>query len=170
LDHAEVQAVPNRGLAAVVLILCLAFVLPSAFAILHSELFRLYHSAFGRSAANSIAAFGNSNRLSARPRRVPLRLTQFDAQLPSAAPLQRPRHTFLSRALHHPGPPLGLPEIRQELLFESLPHYTSSPNDESQVTCRISQAAMRNSCYPSRWSGFPAVEYDISYRFGSGKS
>jgi hypothetical protein len=37
------QAVPNRGLAAVVLILCLAFVLSSAFAILHSKLFRLYH-------------------------------------------------------------------------------------------------------------------------------
>ena len=37
------QAVPNHGLAAVVLILCLAFVLSSAFAILHSKLFRLYH-------------------------------------------------------------------------------------------------------------------------------
>ncbi len=37
------QAVPNRGLAVVVLILCLAFVLSSAFAILHSKLFRLYH-------------------------------------------------------------------------------------------------------------------------------
>lgn len=36
------QAVPNHGLAAVVLILCLAFVLSSAFAILHSKLFRLY--------------------------------------------------------------------------------------------------------------------------------
>lgn len=37
------RAVPNRGLAAVVLILCLAFVLSSAFAILHSKLFRLHH-------------------------------------------------------------------------------------------------------------------------------
>jgi hypothetical protein len=37
------QSVPNRGLAAVVLILCLAFVLSSAFAMLHSKLFRLYH-------------------------------------------------------------------------------------------------------------------------------
>ena len=37
------QPVPNRGLAAVVLILCLAFILSSAFAILHSKLFRLHH-------------------------------------------------------------------------------------------------------------------------------
>jgi hypothetical protein len=37
------QTVPNRGLAAVVLILCLVFVLSSAFVILHSKLFRLYH-------------------------------------------------------------------------------------------------------------------------------
>jgi hypothetical protein len=38
------EAVPNRGLAAVALILCLAFVLASAFAILHSKLFRLYQT------------------------------------------------------------------------------------------------------------------------------
>jgi len=37
------QPVPNRGLAAVTLILCLAFVLCSAFALLHSKIFRLYH-------------------------------------------------------------------------------------------------------------------------------
>ena len=37
------QPVPNRGLAAVTLILCLAFVLSSAFALLHSKIYRLYH-------------------------------------------------------------------------------------------------------------------------------
>jgi hypothetical protein len=37
------QPVRNRGLAAVTLILCLAFVLCSAFALLHSKIFRLYH-------------------------------------------------------------------------------------------------------------------------------
>ncbi len=37
------QEVPNRGLPAVVLILCLAFTLFSAFALLHSKLVRLYH-------------------------------------------------------------------------------------------------------------------------------
>jgi len=42
-ESGDSQSVPNRGLAAVVLILCLAFVLSSAFAILHSKLFRLYH-------------------------------------------------------------------------------------------------------------------------------
>jgi hypothetical protein len=37
------RPVPNRGLAAVVLILCLAFVLCSAFVLRHSKIFRLYH-------------------------------------------------------------------------------------------------------------------------------
>jgi hypothetical protein len=37
------QPVPNRGLMAVTLILCLAFALSSAFALLHSKLYRLYH-------------------------------------------------------------------------------------------------------------------------------
>jgi len=37
------QPVPNRGLAAVTLILCLAFALSSAFTLLHSKIFRLYH-------------------------------------------------------------------------------------------------------------------------------
>jgi hypothetical protein len=37
------QPTPNRGLAAVALILCLAFVLCSAFALLHSKIFRRYH-------------------------------------------------------------------------------------------------------------------------------
>jgi hypothetical protein len=37
------ELVPNRGLAAVTLILCLAFALSSAFTLLHSKLFRLYH-------------------------------------------------------------------------------------------------------------------------------
>jgi len=36
----KLQSVPNRGLAAVVLILCLAFTLFSAFALLHSKLLR----------------------------------------------------------------------------------------------------------------------------------
>lgn len=36
------QPVPNRALAAVVLILCLAFALCSAFVLLHSKIFRLY--------------------------------------------------------------------------------------------------------------------------------
>ena len=34
---------PNRGLAAVTLILCSCFALFSAFALLHSKLFRRYH-------------------------------------------------------------------------------------------------------------------------------
>ena len=37
------EPVPNRGLAAVTLILCLAFALSSAFTLLHSKIFRLYH-------------------------------------------------------------------------------------------------------------------------------
>ena len=37
------EPVPNRGLAAVTLILCLAFALSSAFTRLHSKLFRRYH-------------------------------------------------------------------------------------------------------------------------------
>jgi hypothetical protein len=37
------EPVPNRGLAAVILILCLAFALSSAFTLLHSKSFRLYH-------------------------------------------------------------------------------------------------------------------------------
>jgi hypothetical protein len=37
------EPVPNRGLAAVTLILCLAFALSSAFARLHSKIFRRYH-------------------------------------------------------------------------------------------------------------------------------
>jgi hypothetical protein len=37
------QPVPNRGLMAVTLILCLAFALSSAFTLLHSKLYRLYH-------------------------------------------------------------------------------------------------------------------------------
>ena len=40
--NGELQSVPNRGLAAVVLILCLAFTLFSAFVRLHSKLFRRY--------------------------------------------------------------------------------------------------------------------------------
>ena len=40
--NGERQTVPNRGLAAVVLILALAFALFSAFVLLHSKLFRLY--------------------------------------------------------------------------------------------------------------------------------
>jgi hypothetical protein len=42
-EAGPLQPVPNRGLAAVTLILCLAFVLSSAFALLHSKIFRLYH-------------------------------------------------------------------------------------------------------------------------------
>lgn len=38
----RLEPVPNRGLAAVTLILCLAFVLCSAFALLHSKIFRRY--------------------------------------------------------------------------------------------------------------------------------
>src|SRR5713101_8847883 len=41
----KLQSVPNRGLAAVVLILCLAFTLFSAFALLHSKLLRRYRLA-----------------------------------------------------------------------------------------------------------------------------
>jgi hypothetical protein len=37
------EPVPNRGLAAVTLILCLAFALSSAFTLLHSKIVRLYH-------------------------------------------------------------------------------------------------------------------------------
>jgi hypothetical protein len=40
----EREPVPNRGLAAVTLILCLAFVLSSAFTLLHSKIVRLYHT------------------------------------------------------------------------------------------------------------------------------
>jgi hypothetical protein len=39
----QLQAAPNRGLAAVTLILCLAFALSSAFTLLHSKIFRLHH-------------------------------------------------------------------------------------------------------------------------------
>ena len=39
----ERRLVPNRGLAAVMLILCLAFALSSAFILLHSKIFRRYH-------------------------------------------------------------------------------------------------------------------------------
>ena len=42
LASGERQLVPNRGLAAVTLILCLAFVLCSAFILLHSKIFRRY--------------------------------------------------------------------------------------------------------------------------------
>jgi hypothetical protein len=35
--------VPCRGLAAIALILCLAFALSLAFTLLHSKIFRLYH-------------------------------------------------------------------------------------------------------------------------------
>ena|SRR2546421_12233597 len=38
----ERQLAPNRGLAAVTLILCLAFALSSAFILLHSKIFRRY--------------------------------------------------------------------------------------------------------------------------------
>jgi hypothetical protein len=41
-DH-QPQPVPNRGLMAVTLILCLAFALSSAFCLLHSKIYRLYH-------------------------------------------------------------------------------------------------------------------------------
>jgi len=37
------EPVPNRGLAAVILILCLAFALSSAFSLLHSKIYRLHH-------------------------------------------------------------------------------------------------------------------------------
>jgi hypothetical protein len=42
----ERQLVPNRGLAAVTLILCLAFALTSAFLLLHSKLFRRYELSY----------------------------------------------------------------------------------------------------------------------------
>lgn len=42
LASGERQLVPNRGLAAVTLILCLAFALSSAFILLHSKIFRRY--------------------------------------------------------------------------------------------------------------------------------
>jgi len=42
-EKGPLQPVPNRGLAAVTLILCLAFALCSAFALLHSKIFRLHH-------------------------------------------------------------------------------------------------------------------------------
>jgi hypothetical protein len=38
------EPVPNRGLAAVTLIQCVAFALCSAFALLHSKIVRLYHT------------------------------------------------------------------------------------------------------------------------------
>lgn len=41
-QEGPLRPVPNRGLAAVPLILCLAFTLCSAFALLHSKIFRLY--------------------------------------------------------------------------------------------------------------------------------
>lgn len=41
-EEGPLRPVPNRGLAAVTLILCLAFALCSAFALLHSKIFRLY--------------------------------------------------------------------------------------------------------------------------------
>jgi hypothetical protein len=42
----ERQLVPNRGLAAVTLILCLAFALTSAFILLHSKIFRRYEVSY----------------------------------------------------------------------------------------------------------------------------
>ena len=42
LPSGERQLAPNRGLAAVTLILCLAFALSSAFILLHSKIFRRY--------------------------------------------------------------------------------------------------------------------------------
>lgn len=42
-DSGPRQPVPNRGLAAVTLILCLAFALFSAFTLLHSKIYRRYH-------------------------------------------------------------------------------------------------------------------------------
>jgi hypothetical protein len=44
-DSGQRQPVDNRGLAALMLILCLAFVLSSAFALLHSKIYRRYQPA-----------------------------------------------------------------------------------------------------------------------------
>jgi len=41
-DRSRSQPMPNRGLAVVTLILCICFALFSAFALLHSKLFRRY--------------------------------------------------------------------------------------------------------------------------------
>ena len=43
LPSGQRQPVPNHGLAAVTLILCIAFLLSSAFALRHSKIYRLYH-------------------------------------------------------------------------------------------------------------------------------
>src|SRR5207247_1417693 len=67
LPSGERQLAPNRGLAAVTLILCLAFALSSAFILLHSKIFRRYGLSYliWKSGANFTAPCGKTHPASA---------------------------------------------------------------------------------------------------------
>ena len=97
----QLQPLHNHGLPAVTLILCVAFVLCSAFARLHSKLFRRYRlSVLWRSLASSIARCGAFSR-------------PFESQTDDRfAPLFRPAESLSDCQLRSSWktlPPIGFP-------------------------------------------------------------
>src|SRR5437879_4143487 len=90
----ERQLAPNRGLAAVTLILCLAFALSSAFILLHSKIFRRYGLSYliWKSGANFTAPCGKTHPASALLPDHPhcfLATSEFPFALPSRRTRQR---------------------------------------------------------------------------------